>query len=222
MSLRKKSANMILLDTSLNFPPVEFADSDGLLAVGGDLSPKRLELAYNSGIFPWYSEGQPILWWSPDPRMVLFPHKLKVSKSMKQILRQNRFRLTINEDFAGVIQGCAHIQRPGQQGTWITREMELAYIRLHKSGLAHSVEVWEESRLVGGLYGVYLQDKKVFCGESMFSRVSNASKAGFIHLVRELEKNQVRLVDCQIYTPHLESLGAEEISRREFLNYLQP
>ncbi len=213
---------MILLDTSLRFPPVEFADSDGLLAVGGDLSLQRLMLAYNSGIFPWYSDGQPILWWSPDPRMVLFPHKLRVSKSMKQVLRQQRFRMSFNEDFAGVIEGCAQIQRPGQQGTWITNEMKMAYIDLHKAGVAHSVEVWEESNLVGGLYGIYLEDKKVFCGESMFSKVSNASKAGFIHLVRALEKKDVRLVDCQIYTPHLESLGAEEISRNQFLQYLQP
>lgn len=213
---------MILLDTSLRFPPVEFADSDGLLAVGGDLSLQRLVLAYNSGIFPWYSDGQPILWWSPDPRMVLFPHKLRVSKSMKQVLRQQRFRMSFNEDFAGVIEGCAQIQRPGQQGTWITNEMKMAYIDLHKAGVAHSVEVWEESNLVGGLYGIYLEDKKVFCGESMFSKVSNASKAGFIHLVRALEKKDVRLVDCQIYTPHLESLGAEEISRNQFLQYLQP
>lgn len=213
---------MYLLDKSLRFPPVELTGSDGLLAIGGDLSTERLQLAYNSGIFPWYSEGQPILWWSPDPRMVLFPHKLRVSKSMKQILRQNRFRISFNEDFAGVIEACSEIRRPGQEGTWITSEMRHAYINLHNQGVAHSVEVWEDSRLVGGLYGIYLEEKKIFCGESMFSRVSNASKAGFICLVGELEKRDVRLVDCQIYTPHLASLGAEEISRTEFLKYLQP
>lgn len=212
---------MYLLDESLNFPPVDYATSDGLLAVGGDLSIERLRLAYNSGIFPWFSNGQPILWWSPDPRMVLFPDRLRVSKSMKQVLRQNRFRISFDEDFAGVIEACARMSRPGQEGTWITNEMKQAYADLHKAGMAHSVEVWEDSQLVGGLYGIYLQDRKVFCGESMFSRVSNASKAGFISLVRELEKRDVRLVDCQIYTPHLASLGAEEISRKEFLRYLR-
>ena len=212
---------MYLLDESFNFPPVESATSDGLLAVGGDLSIERLQLAYNSGIFPWFSKGQPILWWSPDPRMVLFPEKLRVSKSMKQVLRQNRFRVSFDEDFAGVIEACASMSRPGQKGTWITNEMKQAYKNLHKAGMAHSVEVWEDSQLVGGLYGIYLQDRKVFCGESMFSRVSNASKTGFISLVRELEKRDVRLVDCQIYTPHLASMGAEEISRKEFLKYLR-
>lgn len=212
---------MYLLDETLNFPPVESATSDGLLAVGGDLSIERLQLAYKSGIFPWFSKGQPILWWSPDPRMVLFPEKLRVSKSMKQVLRQNRFRVSFDEDFAGVIEACASMSRPGQKGTWITNEMKQAYKNLHKAGMAHSVEVWEDSQLVGGLYGIYLQDRKVFCGESMFSRVSNASKTGFISLVRELEKRDVRLVDCQIYTPHLASMGAEEISRKEFLKYLR-
>lgn len=210
------------LDSSLVFPPVELADSEGLLAVGGDLSVERLKLAYSSGIFPWNGDFQPILWWSPDPRMVLFPEKLNISKSMKQVMRKKRFRISFNEDFKGVVNACAEIQRPRQEGTWITQEMKSAYLSLHLEGLGHSVEVWEEDRLVGGLYGIYLRDVKVFCGESMFSKVSNASKLGFISLVRELQKDGVRLIDCQIHTPHLSSLGAEEIPRHEFLKYLKP
>lgn len=211
-----------ILDSRLVFPPVEFADQEGLLAIGGDLSVERLKLAYNSGIFPWYSDSQPILWWSPDPRMVLFPGKLKVSKSMKQVLRKNQFRITFNENFKEVLKACATIERPGQDGTWITQDMKAAYLALHMEGIAHSVEVWEGEMLVGGLYGIYLRDKKVFCGESMFSKVSNASKAAFITLVRNLQRDDVRIIDCQIYTPHLESLGAEEISREEFKKYLEP
>ena len=211
-----------ILDSRLVFPPVEFADQEGLLAIGGDLSVERLKLAYNSGIFPWYSDSQPILWWSPDPRMVLFPGKLKVSKSMKQVLRRNQFRITFNQNFKEVLKACATIERPGQDGTWITQDMKAAYLALHMEGIAHSVEVWEGEMLVGGLYGIYLRDKKVFCGESMFSKVSNASKAAFITLVRNLQRDDVRIIDCQIYTPHLESLGAEEISREEFKKYLEP
>lgn len=211
-----------ILDSRLVFPPVEFADQEGLLAIGGDLSVERLKLAYNSGIFPWYSDSQPILWWSPDPRMVLFPGKLKVSKSMKQVLRKNQFRITFNQNFKEVLKACATIERPGQDGTWITQDMKAAYLALHMEGIAHSVEVWEGEMLVGGLYGIYLRDKKVFCGESMFSKVSNASKAAFITLVRNLQRDDVRIIDCQIYTPHLESLGAEEISREEFKKYLEP
>lgn len=210
------------LDSRLFFPPVEVADKVGLLAVGGDLSVERLKLAYNSGIFPWYSDSQPILWWSPDPRMVLFLRKLKVSKSMKQILAKNQFHITFNENFKEVLNACAAIERPGQEGTWITEEMKAAYLTLHLEGIAHSVEVWEGEKLVGGLYGIYLREKKVFCGESMFSKVSNASKAGFIFLVHKLQSDGVRIIDCQIYTPHLASLGAEEISRKEFMKYLQP
>lgn len=213
---------LYFLDSSLFFPPVELADSQGLLAVGGDLSVERLKLAYNSGIFPWYGDSQPILWWSPDPRMVLFPEKLKVSKSMKQVIRKNQFRISFNEDFKGVVNACAEIERADQDGTWITGEMKKAYLSLHLQGLGHSVEVWENERLVGGIYGIYLRSKKVFCGESMFSKVSNASKLGLISLVRELQKDGVRLIDCQIHTPHLESLGAQEIPRQEFLKYLGP
>lgn len=203
------------------FPPVETADEDGLLAIGGELSVKRLIDAYNHGIFPWYDASQPVLWWSPDPRMVLFPQKLKVSKSMKQLFRKNTFQVTFNRNFKDIIENCANIWRQGQNGTWITQEIQEAYLELHSLGLAHSVEVWDGNNLVGGLYGIYLKDKKVFCGESMFATVSNASKYGFIKLVEKLKAEGVKLIDCQIYTPHLESLGAEEISRKEFLGFLK-
>jgi leucyl/phenylalanyl-tRNA--protein transferase len=202
------------------FPPVETADEDGLLAIGGELSVERLIDAYNHGIFPWYDASQPVLWWSPDPRMVLFPQKLKVSKSMKKLILNNAFEVTFNRDFKAVIENCANIWRQGQNGTWITEGIQKAYLELHRLGIAHSVEVWDGNNLVGGLYGIYLEDKKVFCGESMFSTVSNASKYGFIKLVEKLRVDGVKLIDCQIYTPHLESLGAEEISRKEFLGFL--
>ena len=202
------------------FPPVETADDDGLLAIGGELSVKRLVDAYNHGIFPWYDASQPVLWWSPDPRMVLFPEKLKVSKSMKKLFRNKAFEVTFNRDFKAVIENCANIWREGQAGTWITEEIQKAYLELHSLGIAHSVEVWDGNNLVGGLYGIYLKDKKVFCGESMFATVSNASKYGFIKLVEKLRAEGVKLIDCQIYTPHLKSLGAEEISRKEFLEFL--
>lgn len=203
------------------FPSVEEATSEGLLAFGGDLSPERLLNAYSRGIFPWYDGDQPVLWWSPDPRMVLFPENLKVSKSMKQLLRQNAFEVTFNRSFSEVIENCAAIKRPGQAGTWITPEMMRAYRELHRKGVAMSVEVWKEEQLVGGLYGIYLREKAVFCGESMFSKLSNASKFGFIKLVEALQKEEVKLIDCQIYTPHLASLGAGEIPRSIFLQYLR-
>lgn len=202
------------------FPPVETADGDGLLAIGGELSVERLIEAYNHGIFPWYDASQPVLWWSPDPRMVLFPQKLKVSKSMKKLILNNAFEVTFNRDFKAVIENCANIWRQGQAGTWITEEIQKAYLELHRQGIAHSVEVWDGNNLVGGLYGIYLKDKKVFCGESMFATVSNASKYGFIKLVENLRDEGVKLIDCQIYSAHLESLGAEEISRKEFLGFL--
>lgn len=202
------------------FPPVETADDDGLLAIGGELSVERLIDAYNHGIFPWYDASQPVLWWSPDPRMVLFPQKLKVSKSMKKLILNNAFEVTFNREFKAVIKNCANIWRQGQAGTWITEEIQKSYLELHRLGIAHSVEVWDGNNLVGGLYGIYLKDKKVFCGESMFATVSNASKYGFIKLVEKLRTEGVKLVDCQIYTAHLESLGAEEISRKEFLGFL--
>jgi len=201
------------------FPPVETADDDGLLAIGGELSVERLIDAYNHGIFPWYDTSQPVLWWSPDPRMVLFPQKLKVSKSMKKLIQNNAFEVTFNRDFKAVIENCANIWRQGQDSTWITEEIQKAYLELHRLGIAHSVEVWDGNDLVGGLYGIYLKDKKVFCGESMFATVNNASKYGFIKLVEKLRTEGVKLIDCQIYTAHLESLGAEEISRKEFLGF---
>lgn len=203
------------------FPSIEESNEDGLLAIGGNLSVKRLLDAYNNGIFPWYDESQPVMWWSPDPRMVLFPENLKVSKSMKQVLRKNKFRVTFNENFEAVIKNCAAIDREGQYGTWITREMKNAFIKLHELGIANSVEVWQDGELVGGLYGIYLKEKKMFCGESMFARVSNASKVGFIKWVEHLKEEGVKIVDCQVYTTHLESLGAEEISREEFKKFLK-
>ncbi len=202
-------------------PPVSLADEEGLLAVGRDISPSRIKEAYYKGIFPWYNEDQPVLWWSPDPRMVLFPEKLKISKSMRSLLKKDKFRVTFNQDFKSVIENCENIERKGQDGTWITEEIKENYISLHKEGLAFSTEVWENSRLVGGLYGVYLRDKKMFCGESMFAKVSNASKFGFIKLVEKLKKEKVRIIDCQVHTPHLESLGAEQISRSRFMEYLK-
>ncbi|RMA66327.1 leucyl/phenylalanyl-tRNA--protein transferase [Ulvibacter antarcticus] len=211
---------MHYLDPFIQFPPPSEADQDGLLAVGGDLSVERLLLAYNSGIFPWYEDGQPILWWSPDPRMVLLPEKLKVSKSLQKTLRQQKFRVTFNSAFSEVIQNCAKIKRDGQGGTWITNEMQRAYSALHEMGHALSVEVWLEGELVGGLYGMDLPEKKIFCGESMFSLKSDASKVGFYHLIEALKKKDYNLIDCQMYTAHLESLGAEEMPRSDFLEYL--
>lgn len=201
------------------FPPVSQANEDGLLAVGGDLSIERLQLAYRSGIFPWYSEGDPILWWSPDPRFVLYPEKLNVSKSMKKLLRDEYFTVTFNENFEEVITQCSKVSRKGEEGTWITTEMKEAYCQLYELGFAKSVEVWNGSKLVGGLYGIDLGT--VFCGESMFSLESNASKYGFIKWVHYLQSKNYDLIDCQIYTKHLESLGAEMISRNQFLSIIQ-
>lgn len=259
-----------MLTEKIEFPPVHEANKYGMVAVGGDLSPERLLLAYQSGIFPWYSEGEPIIWYSPDPRMVLFPDQLKVSKSMRQLLKKKTFKITENKAFSQVIANCKTINREaqGETGTWITDEMEDAYNKLHEMGIAKSVEVWMnvkdcllsgvevtqsmgtessqsynvvstplnaqfdvENVLVGGLYGLEIND--IFCGESMFSIVSNASKIAFIHLVTqgrsqsEVEVNQndtiiskYKLIDCQVYNDHLASLGAREISREEFLRYL--
>ncbi|EDP98455.1 leucyl/phenylalanyl-tRNA--protein transferase [Kordia algicida OT-1] len=209
---------MYILTDKIAFPPVSEATSEGILAVGGDLQPERLLLAYQSGIFPWYSEGEPIIWWSPDPRMVLFPDDLKVSKSMKQLLRRETFTVTYNQAFRHVIRACALIERPGQDDTWITVEMEEAYIELHEKGHATSVEVWRDDKLVGGIYGIDLGH--IFCGESMFSFESNASKFGFIHLVQHLKQNGCQLIDCQMHTDHLASLGAYEVPREVFLSYL--
>lgn len=204
-----------LSDTEIWFPKPGLADEDGLLAVGGDLSPERLMLAYQNGIFPWYSDDTPILWYSPHQRFVLFPSKLKVSSSMRKVLKHGQFNITFDQAFSDVIQSCAHISRDGDLGTWITSDMQKAYILLHKFGYAHSIEVWENDTLVGGLYGVIVNN--VFCGESMFSKVSNASKAALTWLC----KNKAFLIiDCQVHTNHLESLGAEFISRSEYIDLL--
>lgn len=201
------------------FPSLEYVTSEGILAVGGDLSTERLLHAYSNGIFPWYSEGEPILWYCPDPRMVLYLNKLKVSKSMKSLLKKEIYRVTYNEAFQDVIQQCKSIDRGDGLGTWITDDMQQAYIELHKKGIAKSVEVWRNDTLVGGLYGVDLGH--VFCGESMFSKESNASKIAFIHLVRKLNNEGYKLLDCQIYNSHLASLGAEEIPREDFLKIVR-
>jgi len=211
---------MIPYLTTLSFPDPREASSDGLLAYGGDLTVDRLRLAYNSGIFPWYNADEPVLWWSPDPRMVLFPKDFKVSKTLKKTIQSNKFNITFNTAFEQVITQCASIKREGQNGTWITSEMSTAYIELHKLGIAQSVEVWHKEKLVGGLYGIDLKDKKVFCGESMFSLMSDASKVGFYYLVSSLLKQNYKLIDCQVHTKHLASLGAKEIDRLTFLSYL--
>lgn len=208
---------MNFLTDKIEFPNYDEVSSYGILAVGGDLSVERLKLAYQKGLFPWYNPDEPILWWFPNPRFVLFPDELKVSKSMRRILNQNLFTITENQDFEAVISHCQKTLRPGQRGTWITEEMKQAYIELHKLGMAKSVEVWQNGELVGGLYGI--EQNRLFCGESMFAKVSNASKAGFISFV-EKYKEKYDLIDCQVYTPHLESLGAVEISSEEFLKYL--
>lgn len=207
------------LGPELWFPPVEEALPDGLLAAGGDLRLERLLLAYHSGIFPWFNEEDPILWWSPDPRCVLFPEQLKVSKSMQQVIRKGIFELRINTAFEQVITYCASIERPDQPGTWITQEIIDAYINLHKAGYGYSAECWLDDELVGGLYGVWLGS--VFFGESMFSRVSNASKFAFIQWVKYLQRQGVQLIDCQMHTLHLESLGAKMIPRVDFMQLLQ-
>ncbi len=209
---------MILLSDKLWFPPVETASLEGIVAIGGDLSAKRLLLAYNSGIFPWYNQGEPLVWYSPNERMVLYPEELKVSKSMKQILKKEIFKITFNQNFKEVITACKTIYREGQGGTWITDEMEEAYKNLHELGYAKSVEVWLNDELVGGLYGIDLGT--VFCGESMFSTVSNTSKVAFIKLVEKLKKEKYNLIDCQVYNDHLASLGAREITRIEFMKLL--
>ena len=210
---------MYFLTKELYFPPAETASPEGIVAVGGDLSPERLVLAYNSGIFPWFEDDEPILWWSPPERMVLFFEDLVVSKSMRNILNRKIFKVTFNQDFRGVISNCQKIKREGQQGTWITNDMIEAYCKLNELGIAKSVEVWQDDELVGGLYGVDLGT--VFCGESMFSKVANASKVAFIHWSQHLKANNYKLLDCQIYNPHLESLGCREIARDQFIEILK-
>ena len=211
---------MVLLDKNeISFPdPSLYDPEDGLVAIGGGLQPERIWFAYQLGIFPWFNPGEEILWWCPDPRFVLFPKDLKVSKSMKKILRDQKFRITENQCFEEVMKNCGEINRKGQEGTWISEEMLNSYAALHQYGKAKSIEVWLGEELVGGLYGVDLGS--VFCGESMFAKVSNASKAGFIWFVEQY-KNKFQLIDCQIHTEHLESLGAKNISKKEFLQHLQ-
>ena len=210
---------MYFLSKELFFPPVSEANTDGILAIGGDLSPERLLLAYKSGIFPWFEQGEPIFWWSPNPRMVLFLDELVVSKSMRNILNRNIFKVTFNQNFREVISNCQKIKRDGQNGTWITNDMIEAYCKLNELGTAKSVEVWQNGELVGGLYGIDLGH--VFCGESMFSKVSNASKVAFIALVNQLKKENYKVLDCQVYNEHLESLGCREIDRTDFMEMLK-
>lgn len=209
---------MHLLTDQLFFPPINSANPDGVLAVGGDLLPERLILAYKSGIFPWFNPGEPIIWWSPNPRMVLFLDELVVSKSMRKTINKNVFEITFNQDFRGVISHCQKIKRDGQRGTWITNDMIEAYCKLNEMGVAKSVEVWKNKELVGGLYGIDLGN--IFCGESMFSKVSNASKIAFIALVNQLKMDNYLLLDCQVYNEHLVSLGCREIERDAFLKIL--
>lgn len=204
-----------LLDDDCAFPNPALAEEDGLLAIGGDLSMERLLTAYHNGIFPWFSDNDPICWYAPHERCVVFPDKVKISKSMRQVLKSNPFDVRIDTAFAEVIKNCAHTPRNDQDGTWITDKMQEAYINLHKQGFAHSVEVWQNNMLVGGLYGIKVND--VFCGESMFSHVSNASKTAFIYLCQNFN---YKLIDCQLPNPHLISLGAEMISRGEYLEIL--
>lgn len=210
---------MYFLTKELFFPPVEEANYEGVLAVGGDLSVERLLLAYNSGIFPWFDAADPFLWWAPPERMVVNPIDYKVSKSMRNILNRNSFDVTINQDFAAVISNCQKIERKGQEGTWISSEIIKSYTQLHQLGKVISFEVWQNKQLVGGLYGVDLGH--IFCGESMFSKVPNASKVAFIKLIEYLKVNNYKLLDCQVHNNHLEKLGAFEISRDLFMKILK-
>ena len=209
---------MHLLGSEHTFPSAETASLEGVVAIGGDLDPNRILNAYKKGIFPWFENDNNLVWWSPDPRMVLFPKKIKISKSTKKIINQDYFKVTYNQSFNEVVECCSKVKRFGQNGTWITEGLKKAYNQLHEMGYAYSVEVWKDYELVGGLYGIDLGD--IFCGESMFTKANNASKVGFIHLVKELTKNNYKLIDCQVPSAHLKSLGAEEISRREFLSFL--
>ena len=209
---------MYFIRKELYFPPVDEANDDGILAVGGDLSSERLMLAYRSGIFPWFEDDEPILWWAPEYRMVVFPEEFVISKSMRNILNRNIFKITFNQNFREVISNCSSIKRDGQKGTWITNDMIEAYCKLNELGFAKSIEVWQDDVLVGGLYGIDLGH--IFCGESMFSKVSNASKVAFSFLVNKLKEENYKLLDCQVHNDHLESLGAREITRDNFMRIL--
>ena len=210
---------MFLLSNELYFPPVIEADEEGILAIGGDLSTQRLLLAYRNGIFPWYSDDEPIIWWCPNPRFVLFPDEIKISKSMRAVIKKQTYSFTINNCFNNVIKNCKTINREGQSGTWISEEVIDAYTNLHNLGYALSAETWKNNKLVGGLYGVKMGN--IFFGESMFSLSPNASKFAFIQLVQYLKNEGVKLIDCQVYTNHLESLGAKMIDRNDFMRLLE-
>ncbi|MGL2962908.1 leucyl/phenylalanyl-tRNA--protein transferase [Flavobacterium sp. RSB2_4_14] len=210
---------MYFLSKDLFFPPVDEASYEGILAVGGDLSTERLLLAYQNGIFPWYNEDEPILWWSPPERMVVVPQLYKVSKSIRNLINQNKFKVTFNQNFKEVIVNCKQVERKGQDGTWISEDIISSFTKLHEMGYAKSVEVWQNNDLVGGLYGVDLGH--IFCGESMFSKVPNASKIAFVWLVNYLKENNYKLLDCQVHNDHLEKLGAFEISRETFMRVLR-
>jgi leucyl/phenylalanyl-tRNA--protein transferase len=210
---------VFLLSDAIKFPPPHLASEDGLLAVGGDLSQKRLLLAYRMGIFPWFSNNEPILWWSPDPRLVLYPHEIKISKTLKKILKKEVFKVTMDLAFNEVINQCARVRLKKNQGTWIIEEIIEAYCQLHESGFAHSVEVWRQGELAGGLYGVSLG--KCFFGESMFTRISNASNVGLVKLVEHLKELSFDMIDCQVTTGHLIRFGAREIPRTLFLKQLE-
>ena len=213
---------MFTLKSQTNvFPPVNLANNEGLLAIGGDLSFERLIEAYQNGIFPWYNEGDEILWWAPDPRMVLFPKDVKISKSMRAFMRKSNYKITQNEAFEEVIKNCANVSRKNVTGTWLHKEMQDAYTKLYKNDRAFSLEVWNENnQLVGGLY-VVKSNNRVWSGESMFHKEANTSKLAFIHLAKLAENNNISIIDCQQYTDHLASLGACEISRKEFMKYFQ-
>ena len=206
------------LGDEIDFPPLHFAIEDGLLAYGGNLSTERLVYAYQNGIFPWYSEPNPILWWSPNPRMVLFPNQLHISHSLKQTLKKHPFQIRLDTDFEQVITYCGTVIRNGQSGTWLTPEMKEAYIKLHRLGYAHSVEVYQNEKLVGGLYGIALG--RIFFGESMFALVPNASKVGFTLFVQYLNQKNYELIDCQVYTEYLDSFGAKLIEREDYISLL--
>ncbi len=209
---------MIRLGDEYVFPSPNSADRDGILAFGGDLNPKRIIQAYKNGIFPWFESDDNLLWWSPDPRMILYPSKIKISKSLKSFIKKTPFKITFNSDFEEVINSCSNIKRLSQKGTWITPGLKESFIKLHEMGLAISVEVWKNSQIVGGLYGLDLGD--VFCGESMFSKFTNSSKVALVALASELKNNNYRFIDCQVPSEHLKSMGAEKISRNDFLNLL--
>ena len=210
---------MFFLSNELYFPPVTEADEEGILAIGGDLSTQRLILAYRNGIFPWYTDDEPIIWWCPNPRFVLFPDEIKISKSMRAVVKKQTYSFTINNCFNNVIKNCKTINREGQSGTWISEEVIDAYTNLHNLGYALSAETWKNNKLVGGLYGVKMGN--IFFGESMFSLSPNASKFAFIQLVQHLKNEGVKLIDCQVYTNHLESLGAKMIDRNDFMRLLE-